>query len=136
MDPSMGRIEGVVSDAQYESVAEKGRATHFLNQKFEYSQREKTLFYYVEVVRRSDRQVVASSDRSIPAEKIYSGIDSSLVSVLNHLKVERSQQVNRFFHIPVVGKNFKLIKQLGDVLLKERVVPVLEMQFWVKNMKR
>ena len=118
--PSMGRIEGVVSDAQYESVAEKGRATHFLNQKFEYSQREKTLFYYVEVVRRSDRQVVASSDRSIPAEKIYSGIDSSLVSVLNHLKVERSQQVNRFFQIPVVGKNFKLIKQLGDVLLKEK----------------
>ncbi|NLG17710.1 MAG: tetratricopeptide repeat protein [Fibrobacter sp.] len=118
--PEMARIGEVISNDQYEAAAEKVRASHFMIQRIEYSEREKMLYYYMEIIKRSDKSVVASTDKSIPADQINSQIDSGLVSVLNKLGINQTELVQRFFQIPVLGKNFKLNRQLGETILKEK----------------
>ncbi|HEX3020008.1 MAG TPA: tetratricopeptide repeat protein, partial [Chitinispirillaceae bacterium] len=117
--PQMSSPEVLVSDELCKKTAVRLRATHLLNQKFEISQQEKVLHYYVEITSSKSNQIVFNMEKDIPFDRIGPEIDTCLLTALKAIQPEMYPETERFFGLSMLSPNFKIVKQLGEVYILE-----------------
>lgn len=118
--PNMVSIDAIISDEISKKAALKIGATHLLSQKFEITQTDKTLNYYVEIITTKDNKIVFNLESQFTLDHFASGIDSCLLVALKNIQPRIFPETERFFQLSILSPNFKSVKQLGDLYLLER----------------
>lgn len=117
--PQMASINAVISDDAFKRAALKIGATHLLSQKFEISQQDKILHYYIEIIVATNNKVIFNLESEIPLDHFAPGIDSCLMVALKNIQPKIFPETERFFQLSVLSPNFKNVKQLGDLYILE-----------------
>lgn len=118
--PEMVSPETVVSNDTYRKIANRLKCTHLLSQKFEISQQEKKLQYYIEIINAKNNQLMFTLEKEIPLEHFAPGIDSCILAAVKTIQPKVLPETERFFQLSVLSPHFKNVKQLGELYILEK----------------
>jgi tetratricopeptide (TPR) repeat protein len=118
--PEMVSPESVISSDTYRKVANRLKCTHLLSQKFEISQQEKKLQYYIEMIDAKNNQLMFTLEKEIPLDRFSSGVDSCILTTLKKIQPRINPETERFFQLSVLSPQYKNVKQLGELYILEK----------------
>ena len=107
-------------ESEYQGVADQLGAMCILSQKFEIVNRDKVIHYYLEATSAQNHHSLAIVERDLPIDNFSPAVDSCLVDLIKKLGVQPGTDLIRFFQIPILSANSHNVKQLGEILLKDR----------------
>src|SRR5690554_3451693 len=102
----------------YFNAAKNFKTSFILTQKFELTN-NKMIDYYLECISSDGDQLITSYELSFTLENMAVSIDSCLLSFLKQMDITLSPQTVNFFRIPLLSKDTKLIRQLGELISQE-----------------
>jgi len=118
--PEMASAEAVVSNEICRKMANRLKCTHLLSQKFEISQPEKKLQYYIEIINAKDNQITFTLEKEISLEHFAPGVDSCILTAIKSIQPGIYPETERFFQLSLLSPNFKNVKQLGELYILEK----------------
>lgn len=118
--PQMVSPETVVSDDVCRKMATRLKCTHLLSQKFEISQQNKIIHYYIEIINAKNNQIIYNLEKEIPLEHFAPGIDSCILNAVKTIQPKILPETERFFQLSVLSPHLKNVKQLGELYIQEK----------------
>lgn len=105
--------------SEYLEAAKRLGVPYLLDQKYELS-RDKTIYYYAEIISVKDGKLFTTVEKSFKADQFGVSIDDLVGLIMAALKITPQKELARFVRMPAVGSNYKNISQLGDLIVRER----------------
>ena len=118
--PAHHNLSKVPSESDYFDAAKKLKADYIGIQKFEISPRDKSVFYYMEIISVEKRKMLTTIEREFKLNSIGVALDEILDLLLKEFKLSTPRELARFIKLPAVGQDYKTLKQLGECILSER----------------
>ena len=106
-----------VADRDYASIAARANATHILSQKFELIEGDKRVQYYAEVIAVKGNTIIRTVEESFALGRAGVMLDSCLIRMQEALGVKLSEEMERFFRLPMIGGDVNAMRQLGEAIL-------------------
>ena len=100
-------------------AAVKMGCTHVFLSKFELL-KGRTIHYSAEITAIQNRHTVASIEQDLPCDKFSASLDTALLMLVHKCGVTQTQELERFFQIPILGTNYKNARQLGELIEQYR----------------
>ncbi len=105
---------------QYLDIGKRLKADYAGIQKFEFSSKDKSIFYYMEIHSVEQRKLVTTVEKSIKINELGTGFDDLLLAILKEFSIPTPRDLARFIRMPAIGTDFKTVKQLGECIINER----------------
>jgi tetratricopeptide (TPR) repeat protein len=109
----------IPNDDDYLLAGRKTHADYVATQKFEVI-RGKTVIYYMEVAATSSQRVVCTIEHEFKLQSLGDKLNAIVWNLLAELELSPPPELTRFFKLPAVGKNSRVLEKLGNYIIRER----------------
>jgi len=123
--PAHADFSVIPEDSDYLDVGKKVKADYIGVQKFEVG-RDKSVFYYMEIMSVKTREVVSTVERTFKIKRLGAELDEVVTMILKDFKVTPPRELARFLKVPVVGEDLRAGKILGDCIVRDRFSTVVD----------
>ncbi|MBN1577404.1 MAG: tetratricopeptide repeat protein [Chitinispirillaceae bacterium] len=106
-------------DADYMELGKKLKTDYIGIQKFEIG-RDKSVFYYLEITSVARKMMVSSIERTFKLKKLGTELDEIVGLIMREFSVTPPRELARFLKIPAIDENMKIMRSLGEAIVKER----------------
>lgn len=123
--PSHADFSVIPEDSDYLDIGKKMKVDYVGIQKFEVG-RDKSVFYYMEIMSVKTREVVSTIERTFKIKKLGTDIDEIVGMILRDFRVTPPRELARFLKVPVVGEDIRANKILGECIIRDRFSKVVD----------
>ncbi len=117
--PAHRDFRTIPEDEDYLSLGKKIGADYVGIQKFEVG-RDKSVFYYMEIMSVSKRSLVSTVEHTFKLKKIGTELDEIINIVLRDFNITPKRELARFVRIPAIGEDLRGARSFGECVVKER----------------
>lgn len=115
-----------LTENEYLNIAKKLNVDYVGIQRFELITKQKSMFYYLEIYSVKTRSIETSIERNFKINGFGSGMDEIFLELLKNFKITVPAELTRFVRLPAVSSDMKMLKLLGDNIIRERFASIMD----------